>query len=390
MTFGETKETIMLICDADIYTPDGIARGGTLRIDGARIAGLEHDATDDDERIDGRGLLLVSGLIDLQCNGLCGHDVLDGSPATIARLAAALPRFGCTAVLPTIVSSQPDDLLRRVAAIGRCVAEPPPGAAVLGVHQEGPWFNPAYSGAHIPANLRTFDVAEWQAIRKAANDTVRLVTLAPEVPGNEDAVAAIVAAGVVASVGHSGATYEEAQAAAAAGARMTTHLFNAMTPFLHRAPGLPGAGLDLPELLPGIIPDGVHIHPATIRLAARARGLHGLALVTDSAPAGGMPPGRYEWQGRQVTWDGETIRLPEGGLAGSGLTPIEALRRYIRHTGLSLQDALPAMTSTPARILGLEQERGSIVEGARADLVLLTPDLQVHTTLVGGVVAYRA
>ncbi len=380
----------MLICDADIYTPAGIKRGATLRIEGTRIAGVDTVSSEGEERIEGRGLLLVPGLIDLQCNGLCGYDVLDGAAATIAGLAEVLPRFGCTAVLPTIVSSQPADLLRCVAAIAQCVAEPPPGAAILGAHQEGPWFNPAYSGAHIPANLRTFDLAEWEAIRAAANDTVRLVTLAPEVPGNEDAVAAIVAAGVIASVGHSGATYEEAQAAAAHGARMTTHLFNAMTPFLHRAPGLSGAGLDLAELVPGIISDGIHIHPATIRLVARARGIHGLALVTDAAPAAGMPPGAYTWQGRQVTWDGETIRLPNGGLAGSALTPIEALRCYIRCTGLSLQDALPAMTSTPARILGLEKERGSIVEGARADLVLLTPDLQVHTTLVGGLVAYRA
>jgi N-acetylglucosamine-6-phosphate deacetylase len=380
----------MLICDADIYTPIGIRRGGTLRIEGTRIAELDAVSAVGEERIDGRDLLLVPGLIDLQCNGLCGYDVLDGTITAIAGLAAVLPRFGCTAVLPTIVSSLPDDLLRCVAAIAHCVAEPPPGAAILGAHQEGPWFNPAYSGAHIPANLRTFDPEEWRAIRAAANDTVRLVTLAPEVPGNEGAVAAIVAAGVIASVGHSGATYEEAQAAVVEGTRMTTHLFNAMTPFLHRAPGLSGAGLDLAELVPGIISDGIHIHPATIRLVAHARGIHGLALVTDAAPAGGMPPGTYEWQGRHVTWDGETIRLPEGGLAGSGLTPIEALRCYMRCTGLSLQDALPAMTSTPARILGMENERGSIVEGSRADLVLLTPNLQVHTTLVGGVIAYRA
>src|SRR6185312_15501246 len=143
------------------YTPDSIIRGGTVRVEGTRIADVDAVPTADEERIDGRGLLLVPGLIDLQCNGLCGHDVLDGTVGAIAGLAAVLPRFGCTAVLPTIVSSQPDDLLRCVAAIGRCVAKSPPGAAILGAHQEGPWFNPAYSGAHIPANLRTFDPAEW-------------------------------------------------------------------------------------------------------------------------------------------------------------------------------------------------------------------------------------
>ncbi|MGH2389440.1 MAG: N-acetylglucosamine-6-phosphate deacetylase [Chloroflexota bacterium] len=380
----------MLICEADIYTPDSIIRGGTVRVEGTRIADVDAVPTADEERIEGRGLLLVPGLIDLQCNGLRGYDVLDGSAAALAGLAAVLPTYGCTAVLPTLVSSPPEVLLQGVSAIARCVASPPPGAVILGTHQEGPWLSAAFHGAHLPANLRPFDLAEWSAIRAAARETVRMVTLAPEVPGNQGAVAAIVAAGAIASLGHSGASYDEAQGAVAAGARMATHLFNAMTPFLHRAPGLPGAALDLPELVPGIIPDGHHIHPAAIRLAARARGPHGLVIVTDSVPVGGLPPGHYDWQGRQVHWDGETVRLLGGPLAGSGLTPIGALRRYVHFTGLDLHQALPAMTSTPARLLGLEGERGSIVRGARADLVLLTPDLKVRATLVGGVVAYRA
>jgi N-acetylglucosamine-6-phosphate deacetylase len=380
----------MLICEADIYTPDGIIRGGTVRIEGSRIAEVDGTPTTDEDRIEGRGLLLVPGLIDLQCNGLRGYDVLDGTTTTLAGLAAILPSYGCTAVLPTLVSSMPEVLLQGVAAIAACVAAPPPGAVVLGTHQEGPWLSPAFHGAHLAANLRPFDHVEWEAIRAAARDTVRLVTLAPEVTGNHDAVAAVVAAGAVASLGHSGADYDEARGAVTAGARMATHLFNAMTPFLHRAPGLPGAALDLPDLIPSLIPDGHHIHPAAIRLAVRARGPHGLVIITDSVPVAGLPPGQYAWQDREVHWDGETVRLPGGGLAGSGLTPIGALRRYVHFTGLDLHQALPAMTSTPARLLRIERERGSIVPGARADLILLTPDLNVHTTLVGGVVVYRA
>jgi N-acetylglucosamine-6-phosphate deacetylase len=171
---------------------------------------------------------------------------------------------------------------------------------------------------------------------------------------------------------------------------MATHLFNAMVPFLHRAPGLPGAALDHDDLTPGIIPDGYHIHPAAIRLTVRAKGTHGVVVVTDSVSVAGCPPGDYAMLGQQVTWDGETVRRRDGGLAGSGLSPIEALRRYMRFGGLSLLEALPAMTSTPARLLGLEGERGSLVPGARADLVLLTPDLQVHTTIVGGEIVYQA
>jgi N-acetylglucosamine-6-phosphate deacetylase len=174
------------------------------------------------------------------------------------------------------------------------------------------------------------------------------------------------------------------------GARMATHLFNAMGPLHHRAPGLAGAALDLEHLTPSIIPDGYHIHPAMIRLAVRARGSHGLVVVTDSVASAGRPPGTYTWRSGEIHWDGETVRLPDGTLAGSGLTPIEALRRYMRFSGLPLAEALPAMTTVPARLLGQSGLLGAIVPGAHADLVLLTPDLEVHTTLVGGEVAYQA
>ncbi|HVA92227.1 MAG TPA: N-acetylglucosamine-6-phosphate deacetylase [Chloroflexota bacterium] len=382
----------MLITNADIYTPAVIIQGGVLRIEGERIVSVEpaESRITGEPIIDGRGLLLIPGLIDMQCNGFGGHDVRDGAREAIANLAGVLARFGCTAVLPTIVSSPPDVLRACLAAIAEAVSSRPPGASILGAHQEGPWLNPRYHGAHLEANIRPFEAAEWEEIQSASRGTVRMVTLAPEVPGNEGAVGAIVAAGAIASLGHSGADYAQAAAAAVIGARMATHLFNAMVPFLHRAPGLPGAALDHEDLIPGIIPDGHHIHPAAIRLAVHAKGLHGVVVVTDSVSVAGCPPGEYTMLGQPVTWDGETVRRRDGGLAGSGLSPIEALRRYIRFAGLSLHEALPAMTSTPARLLGLQDERGSIAPGARADVVLLTPDHHVHTTIVGGQVVYRA
>ncbi|HEY8283505.1 MAG TPA: N-acetylglucosamine-6-phosphate deacetylase [Chloroflexota bacterium] len=382
----------MLITKADIFIPEGIIPGGTLRVMGERIATVEPGGSEvtGESCLDGDGLLLIPGLIDMQCNGFGGHDVQTGTLAAITDLAACLPQYGCTAVLPTIVSSQAPRLLACLAAIAAAVETPPRGASILGTHQEGPWLNPDYHGAHQVANIRPFDVAEWESIQRVSRATVRMVTVAPEAPGNHGAVASIVAAGAIASLGHSGADYPQATAAVGAGARMATHLFNAMVPFLHRAPGLPGAALDHDDLTPGIIPDGYHIHPAAIRLTVRAKGTHGVVVVTDSVSVAGCPPGDYAMLGQQVTWDGETVRRRDGGLAGSGLSPIEALRRYMRFGGLSLLEALPAMTSTPARLLGLEGERGSLVPGARADLVLLTPDLQVHTTIVGGEIVYQA
>ncbi|HXT36483.1 MAG TPA: N-acetylglucosamine-6-phosphate deacetylase [Chloroflexota bacterium] len=382
----------MLIIKADIFTPEGIVPGGILRVEGERIAAIEPagSAATDESSLDGEGLLLIPGLIDMQCNGFGGHDVQDGTFAAIAGLAACLPRVACTAVLPTIISSPPNALLAGLAAIAEAVFAPPPGASILGAHQEGPWLNPDFHGAHQPANIRPFDTAEWDTIQRVSRATVRMVTVAPEAPGNRDVVAAILASGAIASLGHSGADYAQATAAAGTGARMATHLFNAMVPFLHRAPGLPGAALDREDLTPGIIPDGYHIHPAAIRLALHAKGIHNVVVVTDSVSVAGCPPGEYAMLGQPVTWDGETVRRRDGGLAGSGLSPIEALRRYMRFGGLSLHQALPAMTGTPARLLGLEGERGALIPGARADLVLLTPDLQVHTTMVGGEIVYRA
>jgi N-acetylglucosamine-6-phosphate deacetylase len=384
-----------VIRHATIYTPDGVIADGAVRTAGERIAAVGPDAvvlehSDDMDELDGHGLLLIPGLIDLQCNGLCGHDVLDGDPQVLRALAASLPAYGCTAVLPTVITAPTTVLTSALRAIAEVTQVPTGGAIVLGAHMEGPWLSPAHHGAHRLDLVRPFDRGELEALLEAAQGTLQLVTLAPEVPGNEDAVLALASRDILVSLGHSGAGYEEALAAVRQGARMATHLFNAMGPLLHRAPGLPGAALTLPELVPGIIPDGYHVHPAIVRLATRARGPHGLALVTDSVPVAGMAPGTYQWQGRAVRWDGETVRLEGGGLAGSGLTPIEALRRYIEFTGLSLAEALPAMTSTPARLIGQDGERGAIVPGARADLVLLTQDLLVHTTLVGGDAVYRS
>ena len=390
---------MLIIRHATIHSPEGIIADGTLRVLGDRISGFgpdmliaaQLDANPDLPTLDARGLHLVPGLIDMQCNGFGGHDVLDGDPAVLRALAAALPQYGCTAVLPTLITASPETLLRGVRAIAEVASdESGIAAAVLGTHLEGPWLSPEHRGAHPREWVRPYDAAELDALLGAAAGTLRMVTLAPELPGHLEAVARLAGEGILVSLGHSGAGYEQAVAAARAGARMATHLFNAMGPLHHRAPGLAGAALTFPTLVPSLIPDGHHVHPAIVRLAARARGPLDFVAITDSVPAAALPPGQYGWRGERVAWDGETVRLPDGTLAGSGLSPIEALRRLIAITGLSLSEALPAFTSTPARLLGQEQERGAIESGARADLLLLTSDLRVHTTLVGGQVAYRA
>lgn len=381
---------MIAIRGAAIYTPEDVV-GGTILIDTEHIVAVK-DRPDDaqGEAIDARGLLAIPGLIDLQCNGLAGYDVLDGEPEVLAGLAGAMARHGCTAFLPTLITASHEVLARGLRAIADVARTTRGGATVLGSHLEGPWLSPEHKGAHPREQIRPFNAAEWASLQEAAAGTVRLVTLAPEAPGNTGAVATLASAGLLVSVGHSGADYDVTMEALAQGARLATHLFNAMDPLRHRAPGLVGAALTEPGLVPSIIPDGYHLHPAVIRLVERARRGDDLVVITDAVPVAGLPPGDYEWDGRQVSWDGDRVRLPDGTLAGSGLTPIEALRRFMRFTGRSLAEALPTMTSTPARLLGATGKRGALVPGAMADLVLLTTDLEVHTTIVGGRVQYRA
>jgi N-acetylglucosamine-6-phosphate deacetylase len=218
---------------------------------------------------------------------------------------------------------------------------------------------------------------------------VRLVTLAPELPGALPLVAALAARGVLVSSGHSMATYDQAEAAFAAGARYGTHLFNAMPPLEHREPGLPGALLTSPAQTAGIIPDGVHTHPSIVALAWRMKGPQRLNVVTDAMAALGMPPGRYRLGDQEVTVTATDARLPSGTLAGSVLSMDAALRNLLAYTGCSLPEALPTITSTPADLLGLGQARGRLRAGAYADLVVLTPQLAVALTVVEGIVLFR-
>jgi N-acetylglucosamine-6-phosphate deacetylase len=336
-------------------------------------------------RLDATGLMAVPGFIDLQFNGAFGQD-FTADPHGIWPAAAQLPRYGTTTFLPTIITSPPEV----VAAAQQAVVERPAGfvgAEPLGLHVEGPFLNPAKRGAHNPTYLRLPDmavIADWSPERG-----VRLVTLAPELDGALDLVRVLTGRGVVVSAGHSMATHAEALAAFEAGVTYGTHLFNAMPPLDHREPGLVGALLADSHVTTGMIVDGIHIHPAMVALAYHCKGPAGVSLVTDAIAALGMPPGRYMLGDFEVIVDEVAARLADGRLAGSILSLDQAIRNLIAFGGCSIADAIAAVTTVPARLLGLT-DRGRLASGCRADVVLLTPDLKVAKTLVGGQVAYAA
>jgi N-acetylglucosamine-6-phosphate deacetylase len=309
--------------------------------------------------------VIAPGFVELQINGAYGADFTTDA-GSIVEASARLPASGVTAFLPTIITS-PFDGYPRLLDQARDAAREARGADVLGLHLEGPYLSPRRPGAHDPTLLRPIDLDEMLAW--AAPDIVRLVTLAPELPGAFPAIQALRGRGIVVSAGHSAATYEEAMAAFDAGIMMGTHLYNAMSPLGQREPGLMGALLVNPVPV-GLIADGIHCHPAMVKLAYRAKGAEGLAVVTDAMEAMGMPAGTYRLADRSVIVDGSTARLADGTLAGSVLTLDAGVRNMLDFSGCTLVEALAMVSATPARILGMAR-KGRIAVGADADLAIL-------------------
>lgn len=334
--------------------------------------------------LDAPGLAAVPGFIDWQLNGGFGHD-FTADPATIWPVGARLAEHGVTGFLPTIISAP----LEKYAAAQRVLkAGPPPGyrgATPLGLHFEGPFLNPGKKGAHNPDHLR---LASPEAIKGwTRRGGVRLVTLAPELPGALAAIRALRGNGVAVSAGHSLADYEQALKAFEAGVSAGTHLFNAMPGLDHRAPGLAAALLRSENITVGLIPDGIHVHPAMVALAWKQKGPGKMAIVTDAMGALGMPPGEYELGGFKVHVDENSARLADGTLAGSILSMDQAVRNLMKFTGCTLREAVSAATLNPARLSG-SRRKGRLVPGADADLVLLDTKARVALTIVGGEVMY--
>lgn len=363
----------------------------SIRIEGDRIVVVGPPAADRAHgaarHFDGGGLIAAPGFIELQINGAAGHD-LTTEPEALWGVGSALGRYGVTAFVPTLVSPGWAIVDRAMAAF---LAGPPPdynGATPLGWHVEGPFLSEKRAGAHDPAALRPPDLGAVEGWSPAAG--IRTVTLAPELPGAIDVVRALVARGVTVSAGHSAATYAEARAGFDAGIRSVTHLFNAMGPLDHREPGLAGAAIEDPRVTIGLIPDGLHLHPALVSIVRRAVGIDRLAIVTDAIAALGMDPGAHQLAGRAVRVHGGAARLEDGTLAGSVLSLDAGLRNLAAFAGIDAAEALPAVTSVPACLLGLGNERGSLRTGSIADLTLLTPDLGVAVTITRGRIVHDA
>ena len=322
----------------------------------------------------GRGLA-VPGFVDLQVNGFAGVDLLDASAADYMTVGDAVLETGVTAYLPTFITAPEDRLLDAL----REVPHGPDGPRILGVHLEGPFLSPRRLGAHPPEARR--DPDRELLDRLLAAGPVRLVTLAPELPGALELVELLRERGIAVSCGHSDATAEEAEAAFAAGARTVTHLFTARRPFAHRDPGIAGAALARGDVIVQIILDGVHLADETAQVAWRAAAGR-LALVTDAIAGAGLGDGAYRLGGREVEIRDGVARSDGGVLAGSTLTMDRAVQNLYA-LGASFEQAIGAATEVPARVLG-RGDVGRLAVGARADVVVLSDELAVERVLLGG------
>ena len=361
-----------------IARPDGsLIRGRITFTD--RITALESAS-------DGGGEdYILPGFVDLQVNGSHGIDVMNAAPDALATLSRHLAREGATAWMPTAVTAS----IEKIAQVHESIAgaiensrrdNSADAAAILGMHLEGPFISPLRLGAHPALNLEPRGDSFQRVLAMRA---LRLITLAPELPGGFDAIRRLAARAVVVSIGHTNATLEEANAGIAAGARMFTHLFNAMRPLNHRDPGVIAAALAPSPALAAIIPDGVHVHPAVLRLASRARGKDGMILVTDKvALAKASSSEKNAGRARGSIRDG-AARLDDGTLAGSIISMLDGVRVMVERAGVSIGDAAVMAATNPANLVGAG-DRGRIQIGARADLIVLSRTLELKSVFIAG------
>ena len=390
---------MIVLANAHVVLPDRILSPGAVLLEGDRILDVVSEApaaSPGDLRLDLQHHTIVPGFIDVHVHGVEGSDSLDGAGA-IARIAAALPRYGVTGFCPTSVACDPEALRTMLTDVRSArLARPSASSRVLPAHLESNFINPDYRGAQplqclrLPGGAAVDGSFSGDAILEeiaAARPDVGIVTIAPEIDGALALIRSLCGFGHHVSLGHSGASYEQALAGIDAGARHATHLFNRMPPLGHRAPGLAGAVLEHDDVMAEIVCDGVHVHPAMVRVAVAAKSPSRIMAITDATAGAGLAPGaRAALGGRAITIR-DAAYLDDGTLAGSVLTMNRAFALLTSVMGLSVVDAAIVCATTPARALGL-QGFGVISPGAVADLAILGPDLTVTQTWIAGELAF--
>jgi N-acetylglucosamine-6-phosphate deacetylase len=382
------------ITAAHLITPEEWIDSPVVVVEDGYIAAVADRATleipSGARRIDLPGLILAPGLIDIHIHGGAGHDVMETNDAALAAIESQMVKHGVTSYLPTTVTAPEDTILSALEHLGKAVKAPrgQHRARALGIHLEGPFISHAKRGVHPPENLQQPSPELLDRFWQAAQGTIHMMTIAPELPGALETISHGRKLGIRSSLGHSNATIEEARGGVTAGASHATHTFNAMRPLDHRDPGILGAVLLDDALTADIIADGIHVDPSVVELFLRTKGEERAILITDAISATGMPEGKYRLGPFVVeVKDGRCDY--QGKLAGSVLTLDRAVRNVMSFAGWKLQQAVKLATLNPARLLGVDGERGLLASGRVADLVALTPEGCVRENILAGETAER-
>jgi N-acetylglucosamine-6-phosphate deacetylase len=335
------------------------------------------------------GATAIPGFVDVHIHGAGGHDVMEGTGEALAAVSRKVAQFGTTSLLATTVTADVDKTCRAIEGISAYIGsqhETSEGRAeILGLHFEGPFLSKERRGVH-PAEFLQLPTADLlERLLRAAAGNARILTIAPELLGAMPCIDAARSLGMVVSIGHTDATYEQARAAVAHGAHHATHVYNAMRPFSHRDPGVIGAVLTTPEVTAELIADGIHVDEIAMKVLLQAKGADGVILISDGLSATGMPDGKYTLGGFEVTVERGVCRSAEGRLAGSTLTLDRSLRNVVK-LGVPFAHAVQMLTLNPATLLGIEFKKGALRTGADADIVLLDENLAITQVWTRGTV----
>lgn len=381
----------LVITNADIVTPFRIIKRGKVVVDGGKIAAIGNAEDIDTPKgcgvIDAEGMILTPGFVDLLVHGGGGCGFADMSMEAVENISQFFFKHGTTGLLAALYSKQEAELIADVDRIAD-FCEGAIGSNVWGIHLEGPFINKEQHGAMNQDYLWQPDVEKWKRVFAASRGYVKLMTIAPELDGVDKVMREAATNGVVLSIGHSLATYQDVLNAIDNGAAHVTHMFNAMKPFHHRHPGVITGALLHNELKLELIADGIHVHPAVMKLIYRVKGEGGIILISDAIRACGMPDGEYTFMDQSIFVKEKRAYLKDGTLAGSTLTMEEAVKNMVKLVDVPLTDAVRMASLNGAKVLGLENRKGILAVGKDADLVLLNQDFEVQMTIYEGNVKY--